>query len=98
MNNFQKAAIYTFPYPKLRKLILFLIWEKALKDFEMKTNLIRFASDINNVYEKVQEEDFAIQCLFEEMQFKIKMSLVLEEILIKIKVSYYKAIDVYEAI
>ena len=46
------ATIYTYPYPKLRKLILFLTWEKAVSDFEMKKNLIRFASDITNVFHR----------------------------------------------
>lgn len=30
------ATVYTFPYPRLRKLILLLLWDEAYYDFDLK--------------------------------------------------------------
>lgn len=45
LNDFVKAKMYTFPFPKLRKLLLFLIWGEDFIDFSMKRSLIAFASN-----------------------------------------------------
>ena len=44
-NDYRLATIYTFPYLKLRKLILFLLWDKSFDDFDKKQNIMKFACD-----------------------------------------------------
>jgi hypothetical protein len=43
LNDFAKAKIYTYPFPKIRKLLVFMIWKEEFIDYQMKKALIEFA-------------------------------------------------------
>jgi hypothetical protein len=44
-NDYRVATIYTFPFPRLRQLILFMLWDESFDDFDKKQNLLRFATE-----------------------------------------------------